>query len=175
MPTTIPVPFQSQMDNLCGEGWHECFTTSAAMAAMHWGKVTSDDHYDRIRMQYGDTESPIAHVRALSSLGLKAAFRSDLRRDDLTREIAAGRPVPVGWLQHGHFTSPCGGGHWCTVIGTTDSGVIVHDPYGDPDLVRGGWLRVGGGRSLHYSWRHWGPRWQPEGDGHGWGLLISRA
>jgi hypothetical protein len=173
MQNPIPVPFQSQLDNQSGEGWHECFSSSSAMVAMYWGKVSSDDAYNRVRARFGASESPIAHVRALSSIGLRAVFRSNLRRGDLAREIAQGRPVPVGWLQHGPSTAPRGGGHWCVVIGTTETGLIVHDPYGDPDLIQGGWLRVGGGRSLRYSWRHWGPRWQPEGDGHGWGLLIS--
>jgi hypothetical protein len=173
MQNPIPVPFQSQNDNRSGDGWRECFSSSVAMAAMYWRCVVSDDAYNLLRANYGDTTDPMSHVRALSSLRLRAVFRSNLRREDLIREIGQGRPVPVGWLQHGHFSAPRGGGHWCTVIGTTESGVIVHDPYGDPDLVRGGWLRTGGGRSLRYSWRHWGPRWQPEGDGHGWGLLIS--
>jgi len=175
MPNPIPVPFQRQLDNASGDGWRECFSSSVAMVAMYWGRVASDDAYNQIRGKHGDTTNSMAHVRALASIGLLAAFRNDLQRQDLIREIEAGRPTPVGWYHHGHFTAPRGGGHWSTAIGTTGSGVIVHDPYGDPDLVRGGWLSAAGGRSLRYSWRHWGPRWDLEGPGHGWGLLISRA
>jgi len=174
MQNPIPVPFQRQSDNLCGDGWRECQTSAVAMAAMYHGAVRSDDAYDRIRERFGESENPMAHVRALASVGLRAAFRSDLKREDLLRELAEGRPVPVGWLHHGHYSAPRGSGHWCLAIGTTRAGIIAHDPWGDPDLIRGGWLRDGGGPSLQFSWRHWGPRWQPEGDGHGWGLLISR-
>lgn len=172
MQNPIRVPFQRQADNRCGEGWHECMTSAVGMAAMYHGAVASDDAYDRVRERYGATESPMAHVCALQSLGLRATYRNDLTRAELVAELAAGRPVPVGWLHHGPYTAATGGGHWSTAIGTTADGLWIHDPEGDPDLIHGGWIRHGGGECLRFSWRHWGPRWQPEGDGHGWALLI---
>ncbi|MFN9507322.1 MAG: C39 family peptidase [Rubrivivax sp.] len=175
MRNPIPVPYQRQRDNDSGEGWRECFSSSVAMVAMHWGAVADDNAYNRRRELYGDTTNPQAHVRALHSLGLRSAFRSDLRRAEVLAELAAGRPVPVGWLHQGPSWSPRGGGHWSVLIGTTDTGLIVHDPFGDPDLIRGGWIPGRSGQSLRFSWRNFGPRWEVEGPGSGWGLLIRRA
>jgi hypothetical protein len=174
MANPIPVPYQRQRDNDSGQGWRECFSSSAAMVAMYWGAVRDDDAYNRVRQRYGDTTNPQAHVRALTSLGLSVVWRSDLRRTDVLSELAAQRPVPFGWLHQGPVWSPRGG-HWSVAIGSTENGLIVHDPYGDPDLIRGGWIGNRSGEALRFSWRNLSPRWEAEGPGTGWGLLIRPA
>ena len=50
----LQVPYQSQNDNESGTGYRECFSSSMAMIAMYWGKVNSDDEYNRIRSKYGE-------------------------------------------------------------------------------------------------------------------------
>lgn len=169
----IPVPYQRQRDDTDGDGWRNCFSSAVAMAAMYWGAIENDDAYRRVRRRHGDTTNPMAHVQALLSLGLRARFTNRLRWEELVAEIEAGRPTPVGWLHRGPVTAPRGGGHWSTVIGTTQTGLIVHDPYGDPDLIGGGWIPGRSGQSLHFSRRNFSPRWQPEGPGNGWAVLIS--
>lgn len=171
----IPVPYQRQTDDSDGQGWRNCFSSAVAMVAMHWGAVKNDDAYRRIRRRYGDTTDPTAHVRALRSLGLQATFTNRLYWHQLVAEIAKGNPVAVGWYHQGPVWSPQGGGHWSTVIGTTDSGLIVHDPMGDPDLVRGGFIPGRSGESLRFSRRNFAPRWEPEGPGNGWAVLILPA
>ena len=52
-------------------------------------------------------------------MGLKANFHTDGTPASLEAEIAAGRPVAVGWLHHGPVSGPSGGGHWSVVIGYT--------------------------------------------------------
>ena len=42
-----------------------------------YGKIDSDDEYNRIRSQFGDTTSVMAQIQALESLGLSAQFRKD--------------------------------------------------------------------------------------------------
>ena len=49
------VEWQSQLDNASGTGYRECFSSSMAMIAMYWGKVSNDDEYNSIRSKYGDT------------------------------------------------------------------------------------------------------------------------
>jgi len=104
-------------------------------------------------------------------LGLQADFRTDGTEADLRSEIDAGRPVAVGWLHHGPASDPSGGGHWTVVIGYDATGVFMNDPYGNCDLVNGGYLSNDDGAGLHYSYRNWLPRWRVGGTG-GWMLLC---
>ena len=50
------VPYFHQLDN-AGNGYRQCFSSSAAMVAAFNGKVKTDDEYNRIRERFGDTTS----------------------------------------------------------------------------------------------------------------------
>jgi hypothetical protein len=82
-------------------------------------------------------------VRALSSFGIKARFVQSAGWADIERQIATGIPVPCGFLHRGPVTAPGGGGHWLIVVGFTPTQLIVHDPFGEADLVNG--TTLGGG------------------------------
>lgn len=170
----LPVTFQSQLDNASGEGWRECFSSSCAMLALFYKKVKNDDHFSRVRSAYGDTTDARAQVQALQKLGLTVSFTTKGKRADIAHEIFSGRPVAVGWLHKGPPSYPRGGGHWSVVVGINGpTGVFMHDPYGECDLINGGYLPNLDGAFLPYSWRNWGPRWEAEGPGSGW-LLTCR-
>ena len=171
--TTLAVPFESQLDNTSGTGWRECFSSSAAMLARFWGKVPSDDAYNRIRARHGDTTSGSAQVSALRSLGLKSHFWTNGTRLDLEREIRGGRPVAVGWLHQGPITRPTGG-HWSVIVGIEPEAFWMHDPNGEPLLVSGGHIRGSSGRSRRCSWKNFLQRWEVEGPRSGWYLTCSR-
>ena len=167
----LKVPWFDQLAIDGAEGHRLCFTASAAMLAATWGKVKDARAYNRLRQAHGDSTSAEAQLASLRQLGLQAEFRMDGCRRDLQREIDAGRPVAVGWLHHGPSSAPTGGGHWSVVIGYDARGLLMHDPYGDCDLVNGGHPSHHNGAGLHYSDRNWLPRWQPQGSG-GWMLLC---
>jgi len=176
-PNPLPVPYFDQMLMSDGEGWRECFSASCGMLAKFWGKCSDQNAYNAIRRTYGDTTDAQAQVKALEHLGLDARFRMDGTLAMLKAEIDAGRPVAVGWLHHGSASAPSGGGHWTVVIGYDDTGVIMNDPYGSCDLVNGGYPGGGNphdqiGKSDHYSYRNWLPRWQPGGSA-GWFLTCQ--
>jgi hypothetical protein len=59
------------------------------------------------------------------------------------------------------------------VVGHTPTHVIVHDPFGDLDLVNGGYLSSNG-KALRYSKKNLGPRWMAEGHGTGWAILAEK-
>lgn len=170
-PRTLKVPWFDQLAMDGEEGHRLCFSASAAMLAAYWGKVSHSRAYNLIRQAHGDSTSAEAQLAALKQLGLSAAFRMDGTLEDLQQEIDAGRPVAVGWLHHGPSSAPSGGGHWSVVIGHDAGGVIMHDPYGDCDLVNGGHPSHHNGAGLHYSFRNWLPRWRPQDSG-GWMLLC---
>ena len=76
-----------------GEGWRECFSASAAMLAMYWGKEPNEDAYDQLREHYGSTTSAEVQVKALRSLGLDANFHTDGTESMLKSVIDAVIPV----------------------------------------------------------------------------------
>lgn len=167
----LKVPYCDQLQMADGQGWRECFTASSAMLAMYWGKAPNEDVYDRLRTRYGDSTSSEAQLDALRSLGLQANFLTDGTAAMLQAEIDAGRPVAVGWLCDGPVSDPSGGGHWSVIIGYDDTGFFINDPYGNCDLVNGGYLSHHDGAGLHYSTKNWLPRWRVGGSG-GWMLTC---
>jgi len=168
----LDVPYQSQNDNASGTGYRECFSSSCAMVSMFYGKIANDDAYNLVRQKYGDSTDAQAQLRTLRSLGLEANFITNGTTCDIRECIDAGRPVPVGWLHHGHFTAPSGGGHYSVIIGYDDSGWIVHDPNGEANLATGGYTNNLNGAKQHYSFSGFNPRWIVEGEGSGWYMDI---
>jgi len=64
------------------------------------------------------------------------------------------------------------GGHWLIVVGSTPSHLIVHDPFGEADLVNG--TTLGGiARFCRYSRRNFARRWMVEGESTGWAVLAE--
>ena len=174
------VPYFAQTDASNGpEGWRQCQTSSIAMclAYLKVPGISDDVDYLRVVERYGDTASQQTHRLALQALGVRGAFRQNLSVGDLMGEIRAGLPVAVGLLHRGPVTAPSGGGHYVTAYGFTQDASpswICHDPYGELDLVDGGWAQQGrGGRAVRYSFRNFNPRWLPEGPASGWGWTFS--
>lgn len=171
----LAVPYEAQNDNASGTGYRECFSSSAAMVARYYGKITSDDAYNKFRAKYGDTTDSTAQVSALKALGLNARFVTNCTAAQLQAELDAGRPVLVGWLHKGPVTAPTGGGHWSCVIGYTPTAFIHNDSNGEADLVKGGYISNKGGAGIAYSKKNWLPRWLIEGPNSGWVLKVGLA
>jgi hypothetical protein len=174
------VPYFHQLDNKSGRGYRECFGSSAAMAAAFYGKVKTDDEYNRIRERFGDTTSVPAQIQALRSLGLHAEFRQDGDGSLVEAELAAGRPVLVGWLHHGDMSKgeppmcdSYGCGHWSVIVGFDKDDWIMHDPRGTPDIERGGHSSRYGGKNVKVSRQAFKQRWEVEGSGTGWVILVD--
>jgi GH24 family phage-related lysozyme (muramidase) len=170
----LKVPYNDQLLMSDGQGWRECFSASSAMLAMYWGKEPNENIYDKLRARYGDSTDADTQLDALRCLGLTANFQTDGTVAMLQQEIDAGRPVAVGWLCDGPVSAPSGGGHWIVIIGYDNSGFVVNDPYGNCDLVNGGYLSHHDGAGLHYSYQNWVPRWRVDGTG-GWMLTCRPA
>ena len=168
----LDVKYFYQNDNESGTGYRECFSSSCAMLAAHFGKVSSDDEYNVIRSRFGDSTNTAAQLSALDYLGLGASFSTNGSASALREEIDAGRPVAVGWLHKGPVSSPTGGGHWSVVIGYTDTGFIFNDPNGEANLVYGDYSNHTNGEGVLYSYKNWLPRWEVEGSNTGWYLTC---
>ena len=181
-PNPLQVPYLYQLDSASAQGARMCFSSSCAMAARFLrptclpGAGQADDLYLALLQTLGgDSTDAASQIRTLAHLGIRAEFRQDGTPEDLRAQLAAGLPCPVGWLHHGPVSNPSGGGHWTLAVGSHDEGLIFHDPYGEADLVNGGYVSNAptAGRFVRYSLRNWGPRWRPQGSGGWWVRIFS--
>jgi hypothetical protein len=153
-------------------GYRQCFSSSCAMVARYYGKISGDYEYNKLRARFGDTTDPKAQLAALKALGLTATFEMDGTAEDLEHEITNGNPVPVGWLHKNHVSKPGGTGHWSVVVGFTPTHFIHCDPNGEANLVQGGYVSHKGGANVAYSRKNWLPRWLVDGNDTGWFMKI---
>ena len=169
----LKVPYEYQLGPDDGAtGYRQCFSSSCAMVARYYGKISGDYEYNKLRARFGDTTDPKAQLAALKALGLTASFEMDGTVEELESEINNGYPVPVGWLHKGPISNPSGTGHWSVVVGFTPTHFIFNDPYGEANLVNGGYISNKGGAGVAYSRKNWVPRWLIEGDDTGWFIKI---
>jgi hypothetical protein len=172
----LSVPWFSQLDSSTDQARRMCFSSSCAMllAFLRPGALSGangDDQYLQRVLRYGDTTDAAAQVQALASYGIEAKFTQKASFRTIEAQIAAGIPIPCGYLHRGPVEKPTGGGHWLLVVGHTPTHLIVHDPCGEADLVSG--ATIGGtARFCHYSRRNFGRRWMVEGEGSGWAVLA---
>lgn len=183
----LQVPWYAQMDSADrSQAARMCFSSSCAMLLQYLKPGTlkgsnGDDQYLKRVQQYGDTTSAAAQIRALSSFGIKAQFVQNADFGLIERQIAAGVPVPCGFLHRGPVDRPTGGGHWLIVVGHDPTHLVVHDPFGEADLVSGRTLG-GVARFMRYSRQNFGKRWmvEPAGGtyryapGKGWAIIATR-
>jgi hypothetical protein len=173
----LSVPWFSQLDSSTDQARRMCFSSCCAMllAFLRPGALSGangDDQYLQRVRRYGDTTDAAAQLQALASYGIEAEFTQKASFRTIEAQIAAGIPVPCGYLHRGPVERPTGGGHWLIVVGHTPTHLIVHDPFGEADLVSG--ATIGGtARFCHYSRRNFGRRWMVEGEGSGWAVIAK--
>ena len=178
----LNVPYYTQLDSVTAHAQRMCFSSSSAMCAEYLkpgclgGGRNADDVYLRAVLKHGDTTNPIAQVRALADLGITAVYRQNLNRQDIINQLRKGIPVPAGYLHKGPVGRPSGGGNWCVIVGIDmdKSQYIVNDPYGDCDLVHGGFPVSASGARVRYSFLNFEKRWMVEGPKTGWGLILVK-
>ena len=175
----LQVPWYSQLDSADREQARRmCFSSSNAMLLQFLKPNTltgpnGDDQFLRRVQQYGDTTNADAQIRALSSFGIRARLVKNASYQTVEGLIDRGIPVPCGFLHRGTVSAPSGTGHWLIVVGYTDTHLIVHDPFGEADLVTG--KTIGGvARFMRYSRANFGPRWMVEGPSTGWVIIADR-
>ena len=171
----LDVPFFDQKDN-GPNGWRQCQTSSLAMCLNYIGikQIEDDTDYLRVVKSHGDTTLQLTHIKAMYDFGVTTCkFSTVLKKEDLISQIDKDFPVAIGILHHGHVSYPTGGGHYIVLRGYDDKYAYVHDPYGELDLVNGGWCSSApqAGRDQKYSWKNLIPRWDLGG---GWGWMFSK-
>lgn len=174
----LDVPYFYQRDSRTGQGERMCFSSSMAMALDYIAPEVidgDDDWYLEIVNYFGDSTSSEAQVRAARSLGFSASFHMDGTIEDLEDLLDNDIPVPIGVLHKGPVTNPTGGGHWVCLVGHNETEFIVHDPFGQMDLVNGGYVATGpeDGMFQHYTKKNLMKRWNIANDHDGWYVDLS--
>jgi hypothetical protein len=175
----LEVPYFYQRDSQTGHGERMCFSSSMAMALDYiYPDIIQgdDDWWLRQVLKHGDTISSDAQVAAAYDLHIDAEFHNDGTQADLERLLNAGVPVPIGILHKGPISSPSGGGHWICLIGHDDLYFMVHDPFGELDLVNGGYPKTGptDGRGQLYSKKNLMKRWLIKSQADGWYVDLTQ-
>lgn len=183
----LSVPWFSQLDSNTDQARRMCFSSSCAMLVAHLqpgalkGPNGDDQYLARVKT-FGDTTDATAQIKALASYGIEATFVQNADFSTLERQLEAGVPVPCGYLHRGPVDAPTGGGHWLIVVGITPTHVIVHDPFGEADLLSGATLPKPA-RFASYSRLNFGKRWMVQqltnggyrfAPGRGWAVLAKR-
>ena len=171
----LDVPYFWQRNSKTGHGERMCFSSAMAMALDYLDPEAiegDDDWYLGHVFNFGDSVSADAQIKAATSLGFDAKFRMDGTEQDLLDLLDAGVPVPIGILHKGLVDSPTGGGHWITLIGYDERYFHVHDPFGELNVVRGGYNLDNGpvaGKNKRYTRENLMKRWLIDGSGaDGW-------
>jgi len=172
----LALPFFDQTND-GPTGWRHCQSSSVAMNLAYLGVagIKDDVDYLRVVQRHGDTTEQAAHAAALAELKAPGRFITSCSVERAKAELDKGFGLAFGILHHGPVTAPNGGGHYIAIRGYDATGWLVHDPYGELDLVRGGWARQGqgAGRNQHYSFANTNPRWLLEGSSSGWAWVFS--
>jgi hypothetical protein len=172
----LNVPYFWQQDN-GADGWRQCQTSGIGMglAYKQVQGIRDDLDYLRYVRRCGDTTERSTHFQAMALLGYgKAEWRTDWTAAQFKAEIDKGNPVVPGVLHHGPASNPTGGGHFIVIIGYTKTHWICNDPYGELDLINGGWTaqHKTAGQRVKYSMQNLNKRIFVEGPASGWAWAI---
>lgn len=182
MDRKLPVKAFPQWDStVAGQAGRMCFSSTASEAGYYLNpsvfptnKGQVDDWYLKNMVGPENTTDAASQVRALRKLGFEVRFSDGGDWDLMRQQIDAGIPFPIGILHHGELgVEKLYGGHWIDIIGYTADGkyVIVNDPAGELDMVKGYYLG-GSGAGLKYSIKNLEKRWRP--DGFGYCLIFDK-
>lgn len=164
-------PYFWQRDN-GPEGWRQCQTSCLAMCLKYIDTpgINDDTDYLKIVNKYGDTTHREPHLLALKELRVSYNFITSADDYIVKAQIDKGLPVAAGLLHNGPVSRPAGGGHFVVITGYDDTHWLVQDPYGELDLVNGGWANLGSvaGRNVRYSFKNFNPRFFYGGGASGW-------
>jgi len=173
---SLNLPFFDQTND-GPTGWRHCQSSSIAMNLAYLGVpgIKDDLDYLKVVQRHGDTTQQVAHAAALAELKAPGRFISSCSVERAKAELDKGFGLAIGILHRGPVSAPSGGGHYIAIRGYDATGWLVHDPYGELDLLRGGWARQGhgAGRSQHYSFANTNPCWLLEGPSSGWAWIFS--
>jgi hypothetical protein len=181
----LRVPYYSQRDSGTRHANRMCFSSACAMMleGMKPGTLpgpNGDDAYLGRVFRYGDTINSESQAKALASYGVTAILKKNCTVDDIKAQIDRGISAPLGCIHKGNLQNLYGDGHWINAIGYDRTGFIVHDPFGEMDVINGGYINSNG-KALRYSFKNFCRRWEVVqagssyryAPGNGWAMIAQ--
>jgi hypothetical protein len=173
VPSVLDVPFFPQTDNY-RDAQRTCNSSACAMALEYFKPGTlpgpkGDDAYVRKVFAIGDSTDHSVQTKVLKDFGIDSRFEYNLNFAELDRQLAAGRPIVIGFYHRGPLSAPTGG-HMAVVIGKKGEDYVVNDPYGS--LNDGYTGPVTNGKGAVYKRSELAKRWCPKGS-DGWGRIFE--
>lgn len=154
------------------DGWRKSLASCVAMCLRYLDTPGINDEADYLKIlnKHGSPIYCRAHAKTLAEIGVSAKFTKSADEDDVKKQIDSGLPVIAGILHDGDISDVTGGGHFVVLTGYGRDYWLVQDPYGEIDLVNGGWAATGAvaGRNIQYSFENMNPRFFVGGNGSGW-------
>lgn len=150
----LNVPCKSQLDNKYNP-YGACNVTSCAMVVefMNPGVNYRDSSGNECQLEDVIYEEmlriglnrhlPTDLVKIMAKFNTKSIFKSQTTIDKVKRHLDKGFPC----ITHGYFTTF---GHIIVIVGYDETGLIVHDPYGE--WFESGYRTDLSGAYLHYSY-----------------------
>lgn len=185
-PEARPAPrYFSQRDN----GAHadrSCFSSTCAMLAamvkpdsIGPGANADLDYLDRV-LRHGDTIHAHAQIAALAELGITARLVKNGSQALIDEQVKRWGGIALGYIHRGPLVQldNSSAGHWAFCWDAKPSTLMLHDPMGAPDALRGGFTGAPG-QSVSVSRSDFARRWELAGPpyryapGHGWALVID--
>ena len=148
MTKLLAIPYHSQLNNHLNPGG-ACNVTSIAMCLSYLGfNPKRNGQLEDYLYEVCDREGFDRH----SLWGLKAlieycGFKSDTTEQGTLQQIRTAIDAGQPCIVHGYFTDF---GHIIAIAGYDETGVIVHDPYGE--WHDWGYDTDASGEGLHYSY-----------------------
>lgn len=156
MAIKLDVPYYAQNDNQYWGSAHgsvQCCPTSNTMLLAYVHPSFVQDSYAQsfyepecyyksrfLELGYSENErgNHDAHTEVLESFGVDTVWRTDLTESDISKSLSENFPVVVG-LEYKIS------GHICIVVGETDEGFLIHDPYGERNGTSNDYLYINDG------------------------------
>jgi GH24 family phage-related lysozyme (muramidase) len=164
-------PYYYQQDD-APAAWRRCQTQSIAMCLRYLdipGIETNLDYF-KIVEKHGNITYQSSHKAALKELNVFVSFMLSVDEFDIKEQIDNGMPVVAGVYQRGPLSDLESRGHYVVISGYDKTHWLVQDPYGELDLINGGWKSTGAniGNNIRYSFEEFNPRCFYGGGANGW-------
>jgi uncharacterized protein YvpB len=177
----LSVPYYYQVDNntdYFGTGYRQCNLTAHAMMVAYLqpefvkrsvanGFDEPESYYGSKLYKYGDTTDHNAHTQCLRhEFRIESRWCTQLSKSEIISQIDNKYPVPAGVIYKSS-------GHIVLIVGYTDDGFLIHDPYGTRDGSADIYAVGVGGSYDFYSWGLLNKVYfDAPGEG-GWGRLVT--
>lgn len=178
----LPVKHRVQLDNTGGQGFRECFLTSATMLADYLldgeltrrakeaGDAEPEDAYARVLQRFGDTTDWGAQIKALAQFGIEAYSSRSASIQDVVNSLYQGIPVIIG-------TAYKASGHIVLVVGRNKGGLVALCPNGIRQGATNGWIKKfyseADAEPDQFSWRLLKQVFTDLGDEAGWAVFVT--